>query len=37
MEMAKADVRTGTQVRSQQLKMGKKAVEERRRRKEGEG
>lgn len=37
MEMAKADVRRGGQVRSHQLKMGKKALEERRRRKEGEG
>lgn len=35
--MAKTDVRRGVQVRSQQLKMGKKALEERRRRKEGEG
>lgn len=37
MEMAKADVRRGAQVRFQQLKMSKKALEERRRRKEGEG
>lgn len=37
VEMAKADIRRGVQVRSQELKMGKKALEERRRRKEGEG
>lgn len=37
VEMAKTDVRREGQVRSQQLKMGKKALEERRRRKEGEG
>lgn len=37
MEMAETDVRRGGQVGSQQLKMGKKALEERRRRKEGEG
>lgn len=39
VEMAKTDVRGGGQVRTQQLKMGEKAIEERRRRrrKEGEG
>lgn len=37
VEMAKTDVRRGAQVRSQQLNMGKKALEESRRRKEGEG
>lgn len=36
MEMAKTDVRRGGEVRSKQLKMGKKALEERGRRKEGE-
>lgn len=37
VEMAETDVRRGGQVGSQQLKMGKKTLEERRRRKEGEG
>lgn len=37
VEMAKTDVRRGGEARSKQLKMGKKAREERRRRKEGEG
>lgn len=31
------DIRAGGQVRSHQLKMGRKVIEERRRRKEGEG
>ena len=37
IEMAETDIRRGEQVGSQQLKMGKKELEERRRRKDGEG
>lgn len=37
IEVAETDIRRGEQVGSQQLKMGKKELEERRRRKEGEG